>query len=64
MLTTRFGRERRKSFTTGGTGRHGETSFTARVRGSTGNIVHHEGIRDMAEDSDEVDLVTAFHDAT
>ena len=54
MPTTRLGRETSKIFTTGGTGRHGETSFTARAPGSTGNIVHHEGIRDMAEDSYEV----------
>jgi hypothetical protein len=53
MPTTRFGRETSKIFTTGGTGRH-ETSFTTRRRGSTGNIVHHEGIQDMAEDSYEV----------
>ena len=42
MLTTRFGREASKIFTTGG-------HVAAR-----GNIVHHEGIRDMAEDSYEV----------
>ena len=34
MPTTRFGRETSKIFTTGGTGRHGETLFTTRAAGA------------------------------